>query len=80
MLALALFWLGRVGRSLRLLTRPPASYAGALADPDEDSVHFLSSDGHHRARVPRGQVASREEALADGAQATSRQGDANVTY
>lgn len=57
-LALALLWLGRVGRALRLLARPPFSLDGAVharAHPDEDAL-FRAAENDVHLRVSARQI------------------------
>lgn len=47
----AVWWLGRVGASLRLLARPPFRFAGTLRVADADGVVFVPDNGLHAVRV-----------------------------
>lgn len=52
----AVWWLGRVGASLRLLARPPFRIAGTLRVADADGVVFVPDNGLHAVRVPHRRI------------------------
>ncbi len=60
-LAIALFRLGRLGVSLRLLFRPPFTLEGTVSSSEDGGpLRFEATDGSHRVHVPDDRVSSPE--------------------
>jgi len=69
MFAIALGWLGRLGVSLRLLSRSAFAWPGRVVLDDGGSPTFVTEDGAHRVRVAASRLSSAPGTrVVDGAQ------------